>query len=310
MSGEPHSMACALPMTKSEALTLLTTGGSHDRLKAARFLARYAEVHDLPILQQRRKAETVSYVKVSLDHAISRLAGRTALSKTKDQDEGEVPAEARHRIWTEAVEWVTGMILHEIASSFGLVRYSASKEIDNYQNSETRKRIDAVINIFKGVEQLKSASATPEVERFSIKSLILDILSSINYDDVSKIVYLEGPDHLDFGGDQTLLSLAISNGLRNAIEETKAIETKEPFPVVISWGETDVDYWVSIIDHGRGIAGSIEAVFDIGNTNKSGHSGFGLAIARLAASSLGGTVTLEAAATGGAKYLLRWEKNQ
>ena len=79
-------------------------------------------------------------------------------------------------------------------------------------------------------------------------------------------------------------------------------------PVIVTWGETDVDIWVSVLDHGPGIAGPVESVLGIGKSTKVGHNGFGLPIAKAAIEALGGTLILESSTGGGAKYELRWEK--
>jgi signal transduction histidine kinase len=52
----------------------------------------------------------------------------------------------------------------------------------------------------------------------------------------------------------------------------------------------------------------VESVLGIGKTTKAGHSGFGLPIAKAAIEALGGTLNLQSAIGGGAKYELRWER--
>ena len=78
--------------------------------------------------------------------------------------------------------------------------------------------------------------------------------------------------------------------------------------MVITWGMTDVDYWVVILDQGPGIVGVGEGAFNIGSTTKMGHIGFGLAIGRQAMDTLEGNVTLFPAQGGGACLELRWDR--
>ena len=59
--------------------------------------------------------------------------------------------------------------------------------------------------------------------------------------------------------DPTLVRLAVCNGIRNAIEAVAAANLAEPHPIVITWGETDIDYWVAVLDRGVGIVGPVEA---------------------------------------------------
>ena len=63
-----------------------------------------------------------------------------------------------------------------------------------------------------------------------------------------------------------------------------------------------------MLDKGPGIVGPTESAFDIGKSTKQGHCGFGLAIARQAIETLGGTVSLQPVVGGGALYEARWER--
>ena len=76
----------------------------------------------------------------------------------------------------------------------------------------------------------------------------------------------------------------------------------------MTWGESDSDFWIVVRDHGPGIVGSPQLAFDIGQTTKADHSGFGLAIARLSMESMDGTVTLQPGRLAGAVYELRWPR--
>ena len=82
-------------------------------------------------------------------------------------------------------------------------------------------------------------------------------------------VSLVGPSPMVITSDPALLRLAISNGIRNALEAVSTLAIEEPHPVVMTWGMTDIDYWVAIVDKGPGIVGPSEAAFGIGKTTKS-----------------------------------------
>ena len=286
---------------------MLSSGSTHERLKAARFLARNAHAGDLAVLRGARQVETVSYVKTSLDLAIGRLSNLPTADRPDPADEFDVPEEIKRQIRGQAVEWIAGLLLHEISSSIGLVKRSASREIQDYENSKTKRHLESVQRIFDAIELLQNAAAVPKPEQFDLAELLRDIAAEAT--DGSGIdVSLLGPKPLMIMSDRALVRLVVSNGVRNAFEAVAGSTPPDLHPIVITWGETDVDYWVSVSDKGVGIVGPVEFAFEIGKSTKQGHSGFGLAIARQAVETLGGTVVLQPAAEGGARYEARWER--
>lgn len=296
-------------MDRDAALEKLNSPSTHERLKAARFLARNHESSFLSALTRARQVETVSYVKRSLDVAIARCANLSADGSRGQGDEPDSLREVRpeRRTNAKAVEQIAGLILHELAAPIGLVKEAASHEIPEFSQSRTKARLDRIDRIFEGVQRLKEAAATPRPEGFDLSQLILEeIAAETEGKDVT--VSVQGPQPFAITSDPRLLRLAICNGLRNAIEAVIGIENKDPHQVIVTWGETDIDYWIVVIDRGPGIPTPIDPAFKVGNTNKKGHSGFGLAIAHLAMESLNGTVSLHQAHDGGARFELRWEQ--
>jgi len=294
-------------VTRDEALTQLQSDAPHQRLKAARLLTRIAQSADLVTVRDARQRETVSYVKKCLDQVLANLS-RHPVSLNEDvPDELSIPEEVRRQIRAQAVEQVTRTLLHEIESPIGLVRFAASREVGNYSDSMTKRHLDSLQRIFDGIEQLKVATTSPKPEEFDLAGLIREIVA------IEKVnrtidVSLQGPSPHVISADPALIRMAICNGVRNAIEAVSGIQEHEPHPVVVTWGSTDVDQWVVVLDQGPGIVGPVEAAFDMGKTTKKGHSGFGLSIARQAIETLGGSVTLQQGAKGGARYELRWER--
>ena len=295
-------------MTREGAIQILLSGSTHERLKAARFLARYATTAELSVLRRARQEEPVSYVKASLDIGIARLSNLLPAAIPDPGDEFDLPAGVRRQVWNHAVDWVAGLLLHEIASPIGLVKRSASREIPSYETSRTRHHLENVGRIFDAIEQLKSATAVPQPTQFDLAELLNDVIASEGGDDALDKISLHGPKPFLIMSDPALVQLVVCNGLRNALEAVAGASSSEAHPIILTWGETDIDYWVAILDSGAGIVGPAEAAFGIGKSNKQGHSGFGLAIARQAIETLGGTVTLEPAVQGGARYEARWER--
>jgi len=294
-------------MDRDTALKMLESTSVQERLEAARFLARNCNISDLPALKQALQSETVSYVKRSLGIAITRSSNLPAEESSNTPDDTGISEEARKKIRTRETDRISGMILHEIASPLGLVRDSASQEVQHFANSKTKMHLDRLLCIFECIGQLKTAATTPQSQQFDLPQLIDQIIEEESATSATKIS-TQGPRPFPIVSDRQLLRLAISNGVRNAIEAVLQAGTAGDHSVVITWGKTNVDYWVTVIDRGAGVSGSIDKVFDVGLTTKKGHAGFGLAIARQAIESLYGSATLQPSQGGGTRFELRWDQ--
>ena len=294
-------------MTREEALEMLSSSSAHNRLKATRFLARNSSSADMQTLSNALRDETVSYVRSGLELAIKRVSNSAPPAVEDTSVEFEVPNDVRAQIRNELTEEITGQILHEIASPVGLIAAAAAREIPDYEHSKTRRHIETLKRAFEGIEQLKSAAAVPRPEEFDLEILLTDIVSEIDAAHTAE-VSLHGAKPMVITSDPNLLRLAVSNGIRNAVEAVAGLPAKAPHPIIITWGETDVDYWISVLDRGPGLVGTSESAFGVGQTTKKGHRGFGLAIARQAVETLGGVCTLQPASEGGARFEIRWER--
>ena len=292
-------------MTRETALAALQSGSPHERLRAARYFAHNPGVEDLAIIRRARLGETDSYVKTTLDMVISRLTGLPGEGKEESSSESDLNDDTIRKIRNQVTEEITGVLLHEVASPIGLIASAAAREFPGYEKSDTKQYIENAQRIFGAIQDLKGATTTPRPEEFDLAEFLLRIVAEVNVDtgvDVSS----QGPRPLMVKTDSRLLRFAVCNGLRNAMEAVVQFKTDNPHPVVITWGKTDVDCWITIIDRGPGIAGPVEPAFEIGKSSKPGHSGFGLAIARQAMETLNGTVNLSLANGGGVRYELRW----
>jgi len=295
-------------MNKKEAVASLKSGSPHERLRAARYLAENGDAPDLNLLREARKRETDAYVKTTLDATIGRLS-KAALAGTPEAvQEEQVPQEIIRKARSQAVEEVTALLLHEVASPFGLVANAASREIkEDYASSNTKRHIDRVQRIFEGIEQLKKATTTPNPQQFDLPEFIDHIVAEESQ--ASKIAPAHhGPRPFPVTTDPLLLRFAVCNGLRNAIEAADQSQAEQP--VVITWGMTDTDYWITIIDDGPGLAGPPDSAFEPGKSSKKGqgHIGFGLTIAKQAMDTLNGFVMLNPGKTGGSRYELKWSR--
>jgi nitrogen fixation/metabolism regulation signal transduction histidine kinase len=162
--------------------------------------------------------------------------------------------------------------------------------------------------VYGAIEKLKNAAGVPRPQEFDLAALLQEFVET-EVADAQPWISPIGPKPFTLKGDPALIRMAVSNGIRNAVEAVMATGAEPAaHAVVINWGATEVDYWVSVLDRGAGIAGPVESAFEIGRSTKQNHSGFGLAIARQAINTLTGTVRLEPAREGGAVYTARWKR--
>ena len=294
-------------MTRETALQVLDSGSAHERLTAARFLARNIDNRDLGRLRVALHHETVSYVRNALEMAIRRGSDSTSPVTDATVDEYDVPLDVTKQIRSKVTEEVTGLILHEIASPLGLIASSAKREVPDYKTSTTRQYVENLKRVFAAVEHLKSASSAPLPREFDLAQLLYKTVSAELGDSRIEVSFF-GVRPFVVVSDPALVRLAVRNGIRNSIEAVLSSDRIEPHPIVITWGATDVDYWTSILDRGPGVVGPAESAFDIGTTTKKDHGGFGLTIARQAVETLGGTCSLQPWKDGGTRFEVRWAR--
>jgi signal transduction histidine kinase len=296
-------------MDRPDAIKLLEADSPHQRLLAARYFSKNSNPADLPLLRRALVNETVAHVKQRLSVAIEHIELRgPPADNSAGSDETLVDEHVRKEIWAKAVDYVARTLLHEIEPRIGQIRLAGQREVPQFAESRVKTHLDHLERIIQGITQLRQASATPRIEEFDLATLIKNV--AVQENDSQEIqISFQGPQPFMIRSDQRLLSLAIGNGVRNAIEAVKGTaHVREPHAIVIAWGSSDVDCWISILDRGPGIAGPTQAAFNIGRTTKHGHSGFGLPITRQAMDSLDGTATLEPAEGGGARLELRWDR--
>jgi signal transduction histidine kinase len=298
-------------MTKEDAINQLFSNSSHARFMAAHELSKVAKPEDLPLLLRARQVENDAFVLKRLEAAIAMCGQIDANCELEAFDTEDLDMDSSVRDRARATEWIAGMLLHEIGSKLGLVALAASGEVPEYEKSKTSRYVKNLQAIFDAIEQLKSATIQPHLEQFDLFELIEEIVY-LEKDRESAEVSLVGPRPFVIMSGKHLLRLALSNGIRNALEAVsepaQAEQTENDTLIVVTWGTTDIENWISVIDHGPGLAGFPHSSFEIGKTTKGNHPGFGLAIARQALETLGGEVSLNPSPAGGAKYEIRWKR--
>lgn len=293
------------PMDAEGALTLLASSAFEERLRGARFFGLNMVPAALPKLKNALQNERVGYVRTALEIAIKRceLAHQGPIKSPDEGNADQGQADLR-AVNAHAIEWVAGTLLHDLEPKIGKLQMAAEQEVPNFDGSQVKKQLEAIRRTFDGISDLRRAASSPRSEHFDLSMLINDILIEESEGKQANI-FLQGQQPLLISSDPNLLTLAISNGLRNALEAV-ASKSDDERNIVIDWGETEIDRWVVILDDGAGLSGGAEAAFKIGATNKTGHSGFGLAIVRQAMENLNGCAKLEPSKSGGARLELRW----
>ncbi len=276
------------------------------RLAAARKLSADVSAADVQLLRGALAKEEVSWVRQTLGEALS----NALLLATPEREilDPFLGANLKREGYVHAVRDVTRELAHELSPLIGALDYFASTELETYDESKTGKAVERLRGAIEAIRNLSSAAASPKYEEIVLADCVGSIIEAENWAGVP--ISRSGDAELVVHGDQALIDLAVSNGLRNAAEATTALEGVDPIqrPIVVAWGETDIDYWITIRDEGSGLPESRDRAFELGVTNKSGHLGMGLAIAGSAASSLGGTLNLHAAEREGTVFELRWPK--
>ena len=196
-------------MTRKEALEQLSSDSAHERLKAARFLVRNSDPADVPHLRSALQGETVSYVRTSLNLALTRVANSPSLAASYAFEEREIPHDLKLHIKKKVTEEITGQILHEIASPVGLLAASAAREFPGFECSKTKVYIENLQRVFEAIEQLAHASATPKPQEFDLVHLINEIVTTAVGEQMVD-VWLSGPNPFNITSDQTLLSFALA----------------------------------------------------------------------------------------------------
>ncbi|KAB0526893.1 ATP-binding protein [Pseudomonas brassicacearum] len=290
-------------MTRDEAFQALANASAHSRFEAVRTLESLALSSDVAYLLKAKSKETDFYVNKRLQMLIEKIS-REPASQPNEEEEYKIPFELQLKIKSEAIEWVSGLLLHEIGSKLGLLAGAIEHEVPNYQDSTAKRRIESLQDTFDGIEQLKKATSTPRPVEMDLANFI-DELVSLETENFEIDHYLLGRKPLVIFCDRSLLTLALCNGVKNAIEASILVADHRRPVITLSWGITDRDYWITVTDSGPGVLESAGS-FKLGESSKPGHLGFGLGIAKQAMETLRGSVSLQNSGGGGTVYELRW----
>jgi signal transduction histidine kinase len=293
-------------MTREEAIPALQSDATETRLRAARFFSRESLVEDIPRIRTALGRETVPWIRRALQFALAKAERTGALIGNVSADSADELAGLDPRqIYAKAAEEVADSLIHELAPVVGLLRVVLPKELNGgFEESASKKYLDQLHSLMSAIRALKRANAVPTYKVFVLSELIGAIVETTpNPDGVD--VRVTGPNRLVVSADKDQLTLAIGNGLKNALEAVRLFSTRKPPQVIITWGNTQSDNYVVIKDTGPGFHGEPSAALKLGATSKNGHVGYGLALAHQAMLSMQGDIIVKNDEEG-AHFEIRW----
>lgn len=305
-------------MNREEAIRLLSSSSSHDRLLAARYMERHASAADRELLQRALAVEKTHWVETALRSAVA--AAAAGAPPTTEELATTPRLDRDSTLYNEALRDTAGVLVHELEPIIGRIRLYASRELK--AGSPLSQEIERLAGFVKAIDTLSRAATPPVTSEFDIAGLISDSVVQTSRDVLKETVLethveepplsieLAGPTPFLVFGDVSLVELALGNALKNAIEATlETVSPTNPCRIVVNWGRNDTDYFVSVLDEGPGLPPGSSHAFAIGTTTKEGHLGMGLALMRRALRTLGGDVTLENRETGGSRCYLWWPRD-
>lgn len=296
-----------MSLSADHYLRRLHSGSNRERLEAARFFAEQASPAHEQQLREALANEGVLWIKAALRRAIARLAPNDETIRVPSIDRDDLPAGFAAQVHAEALQTTTSQLIHEIEPVLGTLRLAAETEVPNFDGSATRTSLDRLDSLLAALSRLRHAATAPKIDECPLDEIIQGCIQSTTIPEGIKVLK-SGPQPCVVDCDASLVSLACTNGLRNAIEATVAVGGDlSRLPITIAWGTTNTDCWISILDTGIGFKGNLQRAFEMGSTTKAGHLGMGLATAKQAVGSMGGQVLL-APNERGVRFEMRWPK--
>jgi signal transduction histidine kinase len=287
-------------------LRRLTSDAPTERLEAARYFAAHATREHEPQLREALGRENVHWIRVALKRALARMSAASEVTPAVlSLDSEDIPARLATQVYADALEEAASQLIHEVEPLLGALRLAAEREVNEFEKSNTRKHLDRLDELLDALSRLRRAASAPKIDEFSLDEVVQQSIQELTLPD-NVVIQKAGPQPCVVEGDSTLVALSLGNGLRNAVEATYAAGGDlQKLPIIITWGHTDLDCWVSIVDVGIGFKGNLQRAFDMGTTTKAGHLGMGLATAKQAMESMSGRLLLIPNPRG-VRFEMRW----
>lgn len=279
---------------------LLESDRPSQRALAVDRLRKEATPADVKAIRAAMHAEPVPLLRRQLSQILRSL--ERDVSTAADPPSGGTVADIR-RFEEDFVHWMR----HELEPGIGWLELSASDEIDNFQDSETRLAIEGLAKRLDSVEALVRASAPPRYEVLSLSEVVAEAvrISGAPHSRLLIDTPVDADDNITTAPH--LFRLLLSNATRNAVEAVLEVPDGDS-PVYVTAGVTPEAFWVKVSNQFVGSEFSLDDVSGTGVSAKIGHQGQGFGIMRIVAKRLGYDVSMQAEA-GLAVFTLRGRRN-
>lgn len=200
-------------------------------------------------------------------------------------------------------------ISHELRSPLSRLKLALELADDSPETSGLRDDVvemEKIIVTLLEAERLNTRHAALRITRVTVRQLV-DQLVDDYFSGERDRIQVRGPDSLSVRVDEARVTLMLKNLVSNALRYGPAGSG----PVSIDFDRRGEKCWISVSDSGPGISpdqvGRIGEPFHRGDpsrTRDTGGSGLGLYLARLVAQAHAGTLELDLAYTGGARFVV------
>ena len=176
---------------------LICSSHPHDRLQGARNLIKYARADDVPRIQKAIREETVPWVRNALQDALFQLIPSSTSVDEKRLETEKISEVAKRDISLRNGDEIISTVLHEILPKLGFIRNAASKEITNFNTSETKVKIDFLENMLDLLAEFRKVSKTPKIIEFDLAELMDEIIA----EHADQLIHTVGPKPMLVSGE-------------------------------------------------------------------------------------------------------------
>lgn len=265
----------------------LTSPSPNDRARAATWLVLNPQAISTRELMQALQTETVPRVRTTLLVVLEKRKG-LIFPRVNSSDHKDTRADHPPRDLPDHVD-IAALIRHELSPAVGWISLAADDEIPDFESSKTQEAVNKLQRRINGLVAMIKSSQELNLRRLVLPQAIID-----NWPDslsAPEITPHSSPARLEIETDEGLFSILLSNALQNAIDASRDA-VGEP-AAQISWGYTDQNYWVRIVNPFKGNQFTLADVVGVGSTSKPSHQGHGLSLVETVANRLGIAINLE-----------------